>query len=535
MKYTIVESALTLISIIAHARSGALERAEQLFAEAGLDRVQDDPAVLSVRGRLLKDRALAAKGTERKRLYLKAAQAYARAAEIGGATYPLINAATLSLLAGRQPQAQTLARRVLAALAAKPEEAETPYWRAATKAEAQLLLGETPAAKDSLREAIALAPRAFEDHASTLRQFELILRALRESRAWLDPFRPPRALHFAGHINIPLLRGNVQDQIRDFVRRERIGFGFGALAAGADILIAEALLEAGAELHLVLPVLAPRFRQSSVARFGGDWASRFDQVAQRAATIHALDTEPNGASFLAVGLAAEIAMGKAVMLAEALMTESVQLVLLATGPRRADDFSTTIAGAWRESGRRQHLIPVRRRMGTAKRTRRTANASARLTAVLRLEFPGADAINLNRVVLPRLAKIFSPDRNLTVPARWVDQAVIAGFSTPRAAAKAALAAVAALKRASGIRCAAHYGFAQIGPDPFGGKPLLLGPAAELPAEIAASTPAGAVHVSEDFAAALCAGPASGRPRVEFIGELPDGRSGEALRLFSLKH
>src|SRR5579862_3900590 len=302
-----------LVSIIAHARSGALDRAEQLLSETGLNRVQDDPAVLSVRGRLLKDRALLARGAERKRLYLNAAHAYRQAAEIGGATYPLINAATLSLLAGRRLQAQTLAQRVLAELVAKPEEAETPYWRAATRAEAQLLVGETRAAQDSLGEAIALAPRAFEDHASTLRQFDLILRELRENRAWLNPFRPPRTLHFAGHITIPVLRGDIETQIREFISAERIGFGFGALAAGADILIAEALIGVGAELHLVLPSPPQQFRQSSVAQFGGDWAARFDRVVHRAATVHALQCGTNGMCSQAVRLAAEIAMGKSVM------------------------------------------------------------------------------------------------------------------------------------------------------------------------------------------------------------------------------
>lgn len=524
----------SLPTIIAYTRSGALERAEQLFADAGLDRVQDDPAVLSVRGRLLKDRARVGRGKERKQLYLKAAQAYARAAEIGGATYPLINAATLSLLAGRRAQAQTLARRVLATLDANPEEAETPYWRAATKAEAELLLGEMDAAKDSLREAVALAPRAFEDHASTLRQFDLILRELHESRAWLDEFRPPRTLHFAGHIALPVLQSDLQSQIRDFIAGERIGFGFGALAAGADILIAEALVEAGAELHLVLPAPASRFRQSSVARFGGDWAGRFDKIVQRATTVHAPDADANGTSSIAIRLAAEIAMGKAVMLAETLVTESLQLLLLTPGPRRADDFSTTIAEEWQESGRRQQVIPVRRRRGKAWARRRAKDTSARLAAVLRIEFPEDEAVVQGRTVLPRLAKLFAGNRGLIVPPRWTGEAVVVGFSTPLAAAKSALTVVTALRKAAAIRCSAHYGLAGVSPDPFGGKPLLLGPASELPTRIACSTPLGAIHVSEDFAAALYAGPESDRPRVEFIGELLDDRSGEALKLYSLR-
>jgi tetratricopeptide (TPR) repeat protein len=267
------ESNPSLLSIIAYARSGSLEHAWRLFRQAGFDRIEDDPAVMSVRGRLLKDRALGATGTERQRFYREAATAYARAGEMGGATYPLINAATLSLLAGEREQAGRLAREVLEKWAHDADEPETPYYRAATRAEALLLLGDVAEAKAAFAQAISLAPRAFEDHASTLRQFGLILDALGQEKSWLDPCRPPRSLHFAGHM-APADGGTIRRRIRAVIKEEQIGYGFGALAAGADILIAEALLEAGAELHLILPAPIAVFRDASVARFGGDWAPR---------------------------------------------------------------------------------------------------------------------------------------------------------------------------------------------------------------------------------------------------------------------
>src|ERR1051326_7936419 len=102
-----------LLSIVAHARSGAVEQAWRIFRDAGLDKANDDPAALSVRGRLLKDEAREAKGKRRRRLLLEAGHAYARASEIGGATYPLINAATLSMLAGHRERSRALAQRVL--------------------------------------------------------------------------------------------------------------------------------------------------------------------------------------------------------------------------------------------------------------------------------------------------------------------------------------------------------------------------------------------------------------------------------------
>ena len=63
-----------LLAIIAHARSGALEHAWRLYRRGR----QQKSAVLSVRGRLLKDQALAApEGGPRRRLFLRAADAYA--------------------------------------------------------------------------------------------------------------------------------------------------------------------------------------------------------------------------------------------------------------------------------------------------------------------------------------------------------------------------------------------------------------------------------------------------------------------------
>jgi class 3 adenylate cyclase len=154
--------------------------------------------------------------------------------------------------------------------------------------------------------------------------------------------------------------------------------------------------------------------------------------------------------------------------------------------------------------------------------------------VLRIEFAQFGAVAQSKTVLPRLAKLFSSEDKLVVPARWTGDAVIVGFPTALAAAKSALSVASALRKRMAIRCSAHYGMARVGTDPFAGTPFLFGPAAEWPSKIAYSTPPGAIHVSEDFAAALCAGRASGRPRVEFIGELPNERSGETVKLYSLK-
>src|SRR6476620_6566602 len=117
-----------LTAVLALTRAGASERAWSVFVAAG-GSMSEDPAALTVRGRLLKDKAAGRLGPERQSLYRDAAAVYAAAAAASGATYPLINAATLYLLAGEPAQAMSFASDVLATLDANPEEPETPYWR----------------------------------------------------------------------------------------------------------------------------------------------------------------------------------------------------------------------------------------------------------------------------------------------------------------------------------------------------------------------------------------------------------------------
>ena len=57
-----------LLSVIAHARAGALDRAWQLYAAMDLPGLESDPAALSVKGRLLKDLGLRSSGAARRSL-----------------------------------------------------------------------------------------------------------------------------------------------------------------------------------------------------------------------------------------------------------------------------------------------------------------------------------------------------------------------------------------------------------------------------------------------------------------------------------
>ena len=159
----------TLAQIRQIARSGDTVRAWRMFDAAGLLQSRDIDA-LTLKGRLLKDRALRSEGMERSALLREAQRAYLQAANSSRATYPLINAATLAFLNNSADEAADLARKVLALLDSGNHVQETRYWLAATAAEAQLLLGNQAASQAALSQAMAAAPDAWEDHAATLRQ-----------------------------------------------------------------------------------------------------------------------------------------------------------------------------------------------------------------------------------------------------------------------------------------------------------------------------------------------------------------------------
>jgi tetratricopeptide (TPR) repeat protein len=515
-----VPSASPLTAIIALARAGATEEAWRRMEQLGLAQ-SSEPAALVVRGRLLKDKATAASGDDRRRLYREAGEAYAKAAELEPGTYPLVNAATLSLLGGDVERGRALAEAVLASIDANPDEPETPYYRIATGAEALLLLGREEKAREALGEAVALAPRAWEDHASTLRQFGLILEAQRRDSSWLDAHRPPASLHFGGHMSFRAEgeRPELVAEVRRVLEAERIGFGFGALAAGADIIVAEALLDHGAELHLVLPGGAGAFAARSVDPFGPEWRRRFDSALARAASVRPLrplGAEPDATT---IGLADEVAMGAAAMNARRIESKAVQLLVLADGA------SERSREAWAETGRAQHVIAATRDAPGGEGAGGAARPWRPL-ALLVVALDGAVGEAGGRLAALR-------DALAMVPAPCLgpylgESGVLLGYASPVEAARAALRL-----RSPGVRIGGHYGAAEVVRDPFAGAERVVGDAAAAAAGALASALPGTAYVSEDFAAALAAGP-PGAPRAEPIGELEPPDDGPPVGLYLLK-
>lgn len=336
--------------ILALARAGATSRAWDRFVAAGFDRDESDFQALTLKGRLLKDRARQETADTRSSLFAQAGEAYERAAVFGTASYPLVNAAAMALHAGDRAKVGQLAGKVLHLIESGAEPGETPYWGEATRAEAMLLLGRFGDARASLAEAVRLAPQAWEDHAATLRQFALILSEFGEDESWLDSFRPPSAMHFNGILGVAADDSAAREAIDKAVKAIAPGFAYGALAGGADILAAEAAVSVGAELHIVLPSESDDFRQSSVEPLGADWSQRFDALFDVADSITICSSDGR-TSAAGVTLAELYAMGLAVEKARQLQAKAVALRI-----EPAD--RPALGDPWLHSGRPIHHVPV---------------------------------------------------------------------------------------------------------------------------------------------------------------------------------
>jgi len=381
-----------LTQILSLARAGNPARAWALFHSSGWDERGDDPKAFTLKGRLLKDQAKAADGAERARLYGLAADAYAAAAELERDSYPLINAAALALLGGKPERSAALAKETLALIDSDPGQGENVYWRAATRAEALLLLGEVTEARAVLADGIAKLPHAWEDHAATLGQFDLILAEQGRDTAWLDRHRPPPGLYFSGIIGLDEVDPAIREDIDAIIQRERPGFGFGALAAGADILIAEALHRAGAELHITLPYPVDRFRELSVAPYGGSWGPRFDALVEAATRVEVLTELPDEAErslAIAVELADLVAMGQCVRNAAVLQSRPKALTITGRGdqPRRQHQ-------VWSDTGHDHYSIAVAREAGHHSIAEASGTETKAIAAILWVENLDPDALSL---------------------------------------------------------------------------------------------------------------------------------------------
>lgn len=356
-------------AVLALARAGSLDFALSEYLRYGLDKIRHHEDIMALGGRLYKDLFLANSGDVAKEHAFKSSEIYEAAYKDTDGYYSGINAGTMALVAGVPIEiVQGRAQAILRELPNIEELSKVElYFIEATRAEAYLLLGDDAEAETALRNAIEHDPLNYTAHASTLKQFHMICEHRTASCDWLVQFLPPKPAHYSGHMFLTagaIAQGemvsdteenNLRVEISDAIQRHDIGFGFGALAAGSDILIAETLLEEGCALHVVLPVGVDLFIEHSVAPFGTAWVERFHNCVKKADSFSTVIPNAEWPSSNIDEFSRSIAMGHAIMRADVLSVEPIQL-LLWDGAQEGN-WTAQVAAEWAVYGRTQCIIP----------------------------------------------------------------------------------------------------------------------------------------------------------------------------------
>jgi hypothetical protein len=331
------------LAVLSLANAGALDRALEKFTELHLGTCGDMDAC-TLLGRLKKDQGFATVGEERRKFLREAHATYAevyakaRAESDPGAYYPGINVAATALWTGDLAEAKRISREVLDSLEPRRNnhQLDDHYWLQATALEAQLILGELDEAERSAADVLAEGAGLYAQLATTGRQLRRIAEALHISPPLLQKFNAPAVIQYAGHIIVPPGRQGrfesheeheVKRKIEELLAQQGVGSGYGSLAAGADILFAEALLARGAVLNIVLPFAIPHFLERSVLTAGEGWAERFHKCLDGAKTVRYATED----SFLddesLFSYSSQLAMGLAVLSARHMEARVMQIAV----------------------------------------------------------------------------------------------------------------------------------------------------------------------------------------------------------------
>lgn len=508
------------------------------YAASGLDR-RAEVDFRALKGRLLKDSALGGPTDAARARLIEASTAYAEAWRGPEDFYAAINAASTAMLAGLRDTSLRYARAALEGARLASQD----YWSQATQAEALLLLGETAQAEAMLARAAGGGPADVAARASTYRQFATLAQATGQAID-LEPVRPPRAAHFCGHIFLasPAHEARIAAAVRQELSREGIGWAFGSLAAGADLVIAEACLDAGIELHVVLPFDEDDFLTASVDRGGAGWRARYRRCLERATRVHRASTMRFVGDDHQYAFGSKVAMGLARLQARQVGSEAVQLAVwdgvVAPGPAgTAPDIAT-----WQQDGGRTLIIdggalprPVRQSASGAARAAPAHEADSRALRVMAFtDFKGFSRLReasipvFWREVMGSAARILSgAGPHLISRNTWGDALYLA-FDDVAAAAEALVVLAEALARVDlgalglpaggGMRIAAHYGAVYEMTDPVTGSITYCGNEVNRAARVEPVTPPGQVWVTEPLAAAIEMG-AHGQFACRYVGRV----------------
>ncbi|MEZ5246121.1 MAG: adenylate/guanylate cyclase domain-containing protein [Acidimicrobiales bacterium] len=537
---------------LALARCGAPDRAQQLLDDARLvDRAAGAPPalrddVLALQARLVKDRALAATGSSRRTLAREAAAAYV--AIDATSSYALVNAATMLLIAGDHDASQTHAARALSVLG--DDNGDGDYWSTATRAEALLLLGRGDDAAHALAAAAAMGAD-WSMRSTTKRQLALVAREADMDLGLLDALPVPSVAHYSGHMFASGPEDELRERIADELRERNVGAVHGSLACGSDLLVVEAALGLGIEVHAVLPCPVEAFVARSVRPGGPGWLTRFDAALAAASSIVTETTValPDETMF---GYADQLAMGFALARAEHLGSEAFQIALW-DGVENDGEAGTGAAVArWARTGHATTVIDLPRDRLTPVTTDPNpapvdGSRPRTIKAMLFADVKGFSALGEDELpaffekVMARLARVIDTFGGAVDYRNTWGDAIYLVMDRASDAARLALALqeeLRAMREPLGMpgltaRIGGHAGPVFDGYDYVNDEPTYYGTHVTRAARIEPGTPPGEVYVTEHFAALVALDGIDGA-RLEYVGHVPTAKDYGAFPMYVLR-
>lgn len=509
------------LQALAMARLGDPEAALLLYERNRVGEIGSEDAA-ALRGRLLKDLAVRATGAEQVDLFRQSSHAYRAAHEITRGYFSGINAATTSFLAGDHEDACAVAEDI-----ARRDDIIRPsdYFAAASGAEAALVCGEVDKAT-----ALFASARQRQDAspgliASTARQVRLIASRLSmtddQRLALLAAICPAPVIHYCGHM-LPAgwpVEQDLAQAIRSILDEFNVSIAYGSLACGADILIAEAILARGGELHIVLPFAEQDFLVTSVLVGGSQWSARYENVRNAAASITFASQMRNVGDDEQFAYCAKLMMGLARLRSRIMQADLFQLAVWDGAPARGISGTASDCAEWARQGGETRIVPVPpgRPSLNAPAAVDTRNRPQRaLRSMIFADFSGFSRLEEDFVaqfletVMGRIAKVldFYPDTVLSRNS-WGD-AIYVVITTPELAAEIALKIQAELDPTTlreaglptegGMRMSLHHGSIFEHFDAVQNARTFYGTEVTVAARIEPRVPVGAIYTTQQFAA-----------------------------------
>ena len=344
-------------------------------------------------------------------------------------------------------------------------------------------------------------------------------------------------------------------RIASALEQQDITAGYGPLACGADIVIAEALISRGAELHVVLPFSEEDFIAESVLCGGDDWLDRYQACRAAAASIQFASPNSYVGDDNQFAYNSRYAMGLTVLRARLQNCEAVQLAVVSD--KIASLSKTGIAGTvadirlWQDLGGETISIPagsVPRELTFPPHEQIGDGTKRKVRSILFADYKGFSRLDERSlpkfmdVVMGRIAEVLNAyGDHVEFRNTWGD-AIYAIIDEPQHAAAIAIELQEKLAELpvqlvpdgdlAGMRIGVHYGPIWVGTDRITGNRLWYGGEVNRTARIEPVTPVGGVYCTDSFAAALLVSNAA-NCRFTPVGNVQLAKNYGAVELYRL--